>query len=106
MDPATLGVLASAVVTAVTGIVVAAIARSANKGASTVEFAKAVVARLEKVEGDLDVMKTQLTTTQRALNAAVRFIDQLFAWGKAGGVGQPPTPPRDLREWVDTSSWR
>lgn len=105
MDPATLGVLASAVITAITGVVVATIARSANRGATTVEFAKAVVARLEKVEDDLDGMKTQLAATTRALHAAVRFIDQLFAWGRAGGVSRPPTPPHDLREWVDTSAW-
>lgn len=56
--------------------------------------------------GEIEEIRGQLTMSQRATVAAVRFIDRLVAWGKAGGhADRMPTPPKDLHEFLDPDMW-
>lgn len=107
-----IGGIVAAIVTMMSAVAVALIARNANRGNTTVEFAKAVVTRLEKVEDDLEDVKTTLSTTQEqlthtkgVLTAAVWFIERLVEWGKSGAKRRMPTPPRELHEYLDLGEW-
>ena len=107
-----IGGIVAAIVTMMSAVAVALIARNANRGNTTVEFAKAVVSRLEKVEDDLAEVKTTLSTTQEqlthtkgVLTAAVWFIERLVDWGKAGAKRGVPTPPRELHEYLNLAEW-
>ena len=104
MDPV-IGGLLGLVITAIASILVASIAKSSNRGATTVEFAKAVVSRLEKVEDDLKEVQEQLSKTRRVFDASILLIRLLVEWGKAGGRGRLPEPDNDLREYLNPAWW-
>lgn len=56
--------------------------------------------------GELEEIRDQLTLSQRAQGAAVRFIDRLVEWGRAGGrPDRMPTPPKELHEFLDPELW-
>lgn len=75
-----------------------------NRGAANA-FTANLLARLESVEDQLDDLKKQLTLSQRATVAAVRFIDRLVDWGRRGGVEKMPTPSPELHEYLDPTLW-
>lgn len=77
----------------------------ANKGSAANEFTKNLMERLDKVEEQVKELQAALTLSQRATIAAVRFIDRLVSWGKAGGVEKMPTPSPELHEYLDPTMW-
>jgi hypothetical protein len=95
----------AAVITAIAAIVVAGIARRTNRDANAITFANTLNNRLQAVEDDLEEVKNQLTRSQRAVAGAVRFIDRLVEWGRLGGKGQMPNPPKTLHEYLDADAW-
>lgn len=94
-----------AVITALSGIVIALIAARTNHRTTAVTWAATLVDRLEAVEAKVSELETALTKSQRALQAAVRFIDRLVDWGRRGGKSVMPRPPKTLHEYLDADSW-
>lgn len=108
-------------------LVTAYIAFRSNQSTSAVAIAGTLAARVTKLEtdlatatekhaadleavraqhsGEIEDIRGQLTMSQRAVIAAVRFIDRLVEWGKSGGGDRMPTPPRDLHEFLDPDMW-
>lgn len=94
--------LAAAAATALVGW----LAYRANKGSAANAFTANLLARLDAVEDQLEELRGQLTLSQRATIAAVRFIDRLADWGKRGGVAPMPTPSPELHEYLDPTMWQ
>lgn len=113
-----IGIL-SAMIVALGGIIVALIAARTNREANAVNFSKTLLERVTsledkvtRMEGDLNTSRRKVTelegklnTSQRALQAAVRFIDRLVAWGRSGAADDMPAVPEVLHDYLDQDVW-
>ena len=99
-----IGVLAS-IITVLGGVLVAQIAARTNREANAVNFSKTLLERLNDLEDKVAELDQKLSTSQRALQAAVRFIDRLVHWGRTGGADDMPAVPEILHDYLDQELW-
>lgn len=102
----TTGYILVGIVTAVVTGFVGWLAYRANKGSAANAFTANLLARLDAVEDQLEELRGQLSLSQRATIAAVRFIDRLADWGRAGGRSPMPVPSPELHEYLDPTMWQ
>ena len=86
-------------------IITGIIAWWSNKGSASNQFTTNVLGRLATVEKQVEELQEALTLSQRAMVAAVRFIDRLVDWGRHGGKGKMPTPSPELHVHLDPTIW-
>lgn len=100
-----IGILA-ALLTATSGIIIALIAAKTNREANAVNFSRTLLERVDALDTKVSTLEGKLTTSERALQAAVRFIDRLVHWGRTGGGDDLPSVPEELHDYLDRDLWK